>query len=131
MYTRPYNDAGHGIVIPESYGGTLLRENDNFVEKEEIPRADPTDSPGKNPWEKEEKKDKEIHKNEETTETFSFLSKLPFGNLLPKLGLNGNFGLQKIGKEEILIIATAAFLFFSKDGDKECAIMLLLLLFLG
>ena len=131
MYTRPYNDTGHGIVIPESYGGTLLRENDSFAEKEELPRPEVDDSAKKNPWEGEEKKDEEIHKSEETVDTFSFLSKLPFGNLLPKLGLNGNFGLHKVGKEEILIIATAAFLFFSKEGDKECAIMLLLLLFLG
>ena len=131
MYTRTYNDAGHGIVIPESYGGTLLRENDSFVEKDEIPRSEAGDSPGKNPWEEENKADKDMHKSEETVDTFSFLSKLPFGNLLSKLGLNSNFGLHKLGKEEILIIATAAFLFFSKDGDKECAIMLLLLLFLG
>ena len=131
MYTRPYNDAGHGIVIPESYGGTLLRENDRLVEKEEITGSEAEDSSGKNPWEEDKKEDKDVHKSEETVETFSFLSKLPFGNLLQKFGLNGNFGLHKLGKEEILIIATAAFLFFSKDGDKECAIMLLLLLFLG
>ena len=34
------------------------------------------------------------------------------------------------GTEEILIIGIAAFLLFSKDGDKECAIILLLSLFL-
>ena len=39
--------------------------------------------------------------------------------------------LGSIGIEEILIIATAAFLLFSPDGDKECAIILLLLLFIG
>ena len=36
-----------------------------------------------------------------------------------------------IGTEEILIIATAAFLFFSKGGDRECALILLLLLFIN
>ncbi len=35
---------------------------------------------------------------------------------------------SNIGTEEILIIATALFLFLSKEGDKECAVMLLLLL---
>ncbi len=35
------------------------------------------------------------------------------------------------GTEEILIIGIAAFLLFSKDGDKECAIILLLSLFLS
>ena len=37
----------------------------------------------------------------------------------------------KIGKEEILIIATAAFLLFSEEKDPECAILLLLLLFIN
>ena len=36
--------------------------------------------------------------------------------------------LPEIGSEEILIIAVALFLLFSQNGDKECAIMLLLLL---
>ena len=35
-----------------------------------------------------------------------------------------------IGLEEILIIASAALLFFSKERDSECAIMLLVLLFI-
>lgn len=131
MYTRPYNEDGHGIVIPESYGGTLLRESERTVEKE-TPKENTYDSPSKNPWEKEDTEPAtEVHKNDDSIETFSLLSKLPFGNFLTNIGKNSKFGLQKIGTEEILIIATAAFLFFTKDGDKECAIMLLLLLFLG
>ena len=48
-------------------------------------------------------------------------------------GLLGGLNLKmpKIGTEEILILATAAFLFFSKDGDKESAIILLLLLLIN
>lgn len=42
-----------------------------------------------------------------------------------------NFKLPKLGVEEILILATAAFLFFSAEGDKECAILLLLLLLIN
>ena len=38
---------------------------------------------------------------------------------------------KKIGSEEILIAATALFLLFSKSGDKECAIMLIFLLFVA
>ena len=54
-------------------------------------------------------------------------------SILPE-GIQGLFNPKKlasfkIGLEEILIIAAAAFLFFRKDGDTECAIMLLLLLF--
>ena len=39
--------------------------------------------------------------------------------------------MPKIGSEEILILGIAFFLLFSKNGDKECAIMLLLLIFIG
>jgi hypothetical protein len=131
MYTRTYNDDGHGIVIPESYGGTLLRDCDEHTERDDIPHAERDTPSGKNPWESCSDPPDEIHKSEETVETFSFLSKLPFGKLFSGIGKNGNFSLQKIGTEEILIIATAAFLFFAKEGDKECAIMLLLLLLLG
>ncbi len=132
MYTRPYNDEPHGIVIPESYGGTLLRESERPIKNVEEAPNEAHETSVKNPWEKEaESPREEVHKKEESAEAFSSLSNLPFGNFLTKLGKNSKFSLQKIGTEEILIIATAAFLFFSKEGDKECAIMLLLLLFLG
>ena len=132
MYTRPYNEDAHGIVIPESYGGTLLREPEPRVESKEEAATVSADSASRNPWEENVTEPvEEVHKNEATVETFSFLSKLPFGNFLSNIGKNSKFSLQKIGTEEILIIATAAFLFFAKEGDKECAIMLLLLLLLG
>ena len=52
------------------------------------------------------------------------------GGLFGSGGLLGGLNLRMptIGTEEILIIAMAAFLFFSKWGDKESAVMLLLLL---
>ena len=58
-----------------------------------------------------------------------------FGGGLPIL--SGLFGglpsirMPKIGTEEILILTVAALLFFNKDGDRECAILLLALLFIG
>ena len=47
------------------------------------------------------------------------------------LGRLGIRGIPRIGAEEILIIATALFLLFSKEGDSECAILLLLLLLIN
>ena len=41
------------------------------------------------------------------------------------------FKLPSLSFEDLLILAVAAFLFFSKSGDKECAIMLAVLLFIG
>ena len=131
MYTRSYSDDGHGIIIPESYGGTLLREDERVISEDPSGTQAQTDEVTKNPWESEKKKEKQIHKEDESVGTFSPLSKIPFANYLPNIFKNVNLSLQKIGTEEILLIATAAFLFFTKNGDKECAVMLLLLLFLS
>ena len=128
MYTRSYSDKADTIIIPESYSGT------SFQREAEKARAEPGDireeyTPDKNPWEEDVHTSAEP-KSEDFIETSSFLSKLPFSGFLGNIFKNGKFSLQKIGTEEILIIAAALFLLFSKEGDKECAIMLLLLLFL-
>ena len=123
MYTRSYHDERRGILIPESYGGTALYEGASDFKSD-------ADDKGKNPWE-EPPKETEDEKSEESEQTFSSTPKASVPSFLSNIFKNGNLGLQNIGKEEILILAAAAFLFFSKEGDKECAIMLLLLLFLG
>lgn len=41
------------------------------------------------------------------------------------------FHLPRFEGDDFLIIGVAALLFFSHDGDKECALLLLLLLFVG
>lgn len=124
MYTRPYSDEKSAIVIPESYGGTLFKE-----EIRESEKADDKVERGERLT--DEEAEEKVHKKEESTEAFSFLSGLRLPSFVTQIFKNGNYSLPKIGTEEILIIATAAFLFFAKEGDKECAIMLLLLLFLG
>lgn len=126
MYTRSY-DEKLGIVIPESYGGTLLREDDTPGMTNDNTDEGATQS-SHNPWENERVHNEEAMKSEPA---FSLLNALPFRNFFGDIFKNEKFSLQKIGTEEILIIATAAFLLFSKNGDKECAIMLLLLLFLA
>ena len=125
MYTRTYNENVGEIIIPERYGGT------SFGQKEENePEKLNANDKSKNPWENEDIHTEAPQKSEETVEASANPSKLPFSGLFTSVFKNGTLGLQKIGKEELLIIATAAFLFFSKEGDKECAIMLILLLFL-
>ena len=126
MYTRSY-DEKLGIVIPESYGGTLLKDDDTR-QKDTDYTDESSIQANANPWENERVHNENL---DESEPTFSLLSALPFRNFFGDIFKNGKFSLQKIGTEEILIIATAAFLLFSKNGDKECAIMLLLLLFLG
>lgn len=126
MYTRTYNENVGEIIIPERYGGT------SFGQKEtgDVRIENEANDKGKNPWENEDIHTEVPQKSEETVEASANPSKLPFSGLFTSVFKNGTLGLQKIGKEELLIIATAAFLFFSKEGDKECAIMLILLLFL-
>ena len=130
MYTRSY-DEKLGIVIPESYGGTLLREDTGESHREAKDRGASEETASRSNGQSEE-----IHSDDrtESESVFSFLPNIPPKGFLGNIFKNKSFSLQntfkQIGTEEILIIATAAFLFFSKDGDKECAIMLLLLLFL-
>ena len=122
MYSRSYYpEPQERLPIPENYDGTAFQERENDDE----PYAE---------------------KAEESTQTFaggrdqgtggilSSFARLP---ILSGLFVNGctegggSFLPPKIGTEEILIIATAAFLLFSKSGDKECAVILLLLLFIN
>ena len=128
MYTRSY-DENLGILIPESYSGTALREDqrsDEDVEPNNERHAEETfrynTEPGGDGLHRQ--------KGGEGEAKETFLSKLTSKGFLGNIFNNDKFSLQKIGSEEILIIAAAAFLMFSKNGDKECAIMLLLLLFL-
>jgi hypothetical protein len=106
MYAQVYKEPA--LSIPESYGGTaLLGEKE---EREFIP--EPT---------------------EDTAETGAFCDT---GRQSPILNqakgwLSGvGLHLPKIGIEEILIIAVAAFLFFSDEKDITTAILLLALLFI-
>ena len=105
MYTRPYNEDAHGIVIPESYGGTLLRDTEPRTESKDETIAVSTEPQGKNPWEEgSQRPSEEVHKKEDEAQTFSFLSKLPFGSFLSDIGKNSKFSLLSL---------LFSFLFFS------------------
>ena len=113
MYTRSYYpDSASRPSLPDNYDGTSL-VNDMI-----------TDTPG------------DQHSINEYTET-SVSGQREGGSLLSGLlggflsGGNQSIRLPKIGTEEILLIGVAAFLFFSQEGDKECALLLLLLLLIN
>ena len=126
MYTRSYDTDERVTSIPENYDGnaflcekTAIRtpENDIFEDKS---RNDTTS---------------ECEASAKPQHTFSLLEKLPIKKLGTLLGFQKNVGntgenLLSLGTEEILIIAIALYMFFSKDGDRECAIMLAILLFI-
>ena len=140
MYTRSYHSEEEKIKVPENYDGNALREESR---PEEIPLSLPlSKSIGEtkiSPREEIPPMEEERELKECLTEPFEE-SKGEKVGLFERLSQNGFFKKRflgliksdsfKIGSEEILIAALALFLLFSKDGDLECAAMLLLLLFI-
>ena len=134
MYTRNYIDETGGVSIPQNYDGiafdTDISDAKNTVSAtigerkispmEQMPPPEPEAV--------------QASTNEQ-------LGNGLFGNLFGKIGLKnmlpGSLGSVlsldkfKLGAEELLLIGLALFLLFSKEGDKECAIILLLLLFVN
>ena len=123
MYTREYYET-ENVSLPENYDGVAFRENNanTAVADSEKASVNPNDT--------------EKPKAEDVKPTFfsSILQKLPFPNLICGLGDLFTDGRKEkngtIEIEDILIAAVALYLFFSKEGDKECAIILALLLFI-
>ncbi len=105
MYTRPYNNSGITIDIPDNYDGSMLGQD--------IAEPVHSDAP---------------HHTDEACNTRPVL---PFSGLLGGLFKNGKFSLQSLEFEDLLIIGIALYMLLSKDGDMECGILLLLLLFIG
>ena len=102
MYTRDFAPEENRKNVPDSYCGNL------FSEEKEI----------------------SVHNEAECGD------REPHASFLHSIFQKG-FDIRSLsvfkkgfGTEEILIIGIAAFLLFSKGGDKECAIILLLSLFL-
>lgn len=116
MYAQSYRDT-KGFSIPEGYDGTAIsaeaEEERTFAPKEPDGATAESVSVGAPEGKR------------------GFLSELPFGNFLSGILGKANFGLHKFGFEEILLAIGALYLFFAKDGDKECAIMLAILLFIN
>ena len=123
MYSRSYLPDGSGKVsLPENYDGCAFRE-------ESLPQQDEVEEISLH---KEEYVEKKAGQKEETAAVS--LGEIPFlSGIFGKGSLLGGLNLRipTIGTEEILLIATAAFLFFSKNGDKEVALILLLLLLIN
>ena len=116
MYSRNYYpDSPDRINLPENYDGNAFSQEENSNFTEEAVEASTYEKEG------------------DGESILAGVGKMPlFSGLFGKGGLiGGNLALPKIGTEEIRILATAAFLFFSKNGDRECALILLLLLFIS
>ena len=135
MYTRNYqSEENDTLKIPEGYDGIAFRENEAPVEKEATEEA-PYTSALRAPWDeiKEVPPAAEpVMARPKQSDSFltGLLGRFNVGGLLDKCGLLRD-GRINFGSEEILLIGVALLLLFNKSGDKECAVMLLLLLFVG
>ena len=115
MYSRSYTDGE--IIIPEKYAGTALeeieKEKENNTKKSECEAVHMSESPCD-----------EIKKDKINLSSITDIMKCFFG----RNNEDENF-LSGIGFEELLILGMALYLFFSTNSDKECALILLALLF--
>lgn len=142
MYTRSYGTEREVISLPEGYDGIALREEkteekrDTGATLEQNQAADAaavSAGAGSNPWERERSR-AEAEESVPTGVGGGIFSGIPFlsglfeGGRIPLLS---SFRLPRLGAEEILIIGAALLMFFSKNGDKECAVILILLLFVS
>ena len=100
-------------MIPDKYDGTVLRERDDeTVEQKRTQGVECCERVCEDKIEKES--DGGI-----------------FSALFKGIGrLKIPFSQRSIGTEELLLLALAADLFFSSEADRECAIMLAILIFI-
>ena len=115
MYTGNYFSKEKEISVPLDYSGSA------FAEEETSGSPSISDSP------------EEAMAGAKGGGIFEAIASIfPIGRILPD-GMKNALHLEKfkIGTEELLIIALALFLFLSREGDKECAIILFLLLFIN
>ena len=134
MYSRSYEK--DLPCVPESYSGVAFREPDPIPEDapKSIPRSADvkfTTSPAPpDPNLTAKSSVTDTEECESVGAMSGFLDRLQLGRLFS--GVSGldfsRLSLPNIGMEEILIVGLALFLFFSRDGDKECAVLLALLL---
>ncbi len=113
VYQRSYPD---GYSIPENYSGIAVEECTSYPEEcEEV----------------------EIHSTprreceEETPCACREKKRFPLWEKATSLFSRLPFHLPRFEGDDFLILGVAVLLFFSRDGDKECALLLLLLLFIG
>lgn len=119
MYTRNYSPQEDKITVPENYVGNAFDTGDREIHKSEPTQEGANFTP-------QETDSEAVMKR--TNSFDSIFRKLPFSNFFSGFDfLKGSF--DGFGTEEILIIGVALFLLFGKNGDRECAVILLLLLF--
>ena len=134
MYSRNYYTDEAQLKIPENYDGTALIDE----------RCKDNSPPTIDSIEGERENECSVSTAESDAEAASlrlnmsdrYSEKAGGFDILSLLSDRGlkNLSLKSLipnfGTEELLLLALAAFLLFSKTGDKECAILILVLIFI-
>lgn len=124
MYTRSYYTEDEKIAVPENYNGEAFVKEEAVAEPTEPVLKDVGGEPLRAPWDAPPPQSEgAFPKNDGILG--GFLERITHAPIFRTQGCTEPF---RLGTEEILIIGVALFLLFSKGGDRECAVMLLLLL---
>ena len=123
MYTRNYLKEETQTIVPENYDGNAFCKS--YSEEKKAEQSSVFLPP---PFEEDSTKTEK----DTGLSIVSLIEKTPLKALLSFLPGKNDDGEKKIniGTEEILICAAALYMLLSKNGDKECAIMLFVLLFI-
>ena len=121
MYTRTYFTEDKSVDIPENYNGNAFR--DEVAEEKE------TENESEAFFKSEEEKEAIFARMKKKNPFAAIIEKTPLSNIFRSLRESEKRAIR-FSTEEILITTIALYMFFSKDGDKECALMLLFLLFI-
>ena len=106
MYTRTYAPTEEQITVPSGYDGTAF-ENE-IEEVKEALANEPI--------------------SEEKSEEVGLFGRIPFLKGFPIF--EGIKLPTSLAGEDLVLLGLALLLFFTKDGDRECALMIALLLFI-
>ena len=131
MYTRSYNKEEEGLKLPDNYGGTAFLPKSESHDEVKTVYAEPEKREIKisRPIDSADASDKDSTDNEAIKRVKSDDEKIPF--LSKRLRqIFESYHLPKLDFDDLLLIAIAAFVFLSQSDDIECAIMILLLVFI-
>ncbi len=127
MYSRSYYADEGRIQIPENYDGTSLIEKS--ADKSDGGRKDEVIHTTLHEGGRSEIVKEQSGNAPRGTQRGFLPLRIPDGGIFGKDFLRGLF--SDFGTEELIIIGLALFMLLSSDGDIECAVMLLILLFIG
>ena len=127
MYTRSYTKEEDRLKLPDNYSGTAFMHKDEKREEPEPVYSEPERREIKISLPADEAK-----AVDDTTPSDEDAMGIGKGSPISKRlrQIWGNYRLPKLDFEDLLLIAIAAFVFLSQSEDAECAIALLILVFI-